>query len=605
LEKISYQVISLICPDKTFSRVAEVINAEKIIEKILILKTLSQKQGSNYSQLKFFQMKLTTIILFSLLSISLDAQTITKPIPQQQNKQPKLIVGIVVDQMRYDYLSKYYNKFSENGFKKLLTKGFDCKNTNFNYAPTYTGPGHASIYTGTTPSFHGIIGNDWFVRDSGKVIYVTDDPSVQTVGSTSTKAGKMSPHNLLASTIGDELRLYSNLKSKVISVSLKDRAAILPGGHLSNGSYWFDPGSGNFITSTFYKKELPQWVTDFNARHLADKYLSQPWNTLLPIEQYTESADDDNPYEGLYQGETKPVFPHNLPAMFSKTDYAVLLSTPFGNTIVKDIALAALKDEKIGENDYTDFLAISFSSTDYIGHKMGPQSIELEDTYLRLDRDLAEIITYLEKNYGKDNFLLFLTADHAVAYVPEELMDLKMNAGYFSTKIFSDSLKRYLSKTYNDTSLVSDIINNQIYLNHKLIKQKNIDLKNMEENIVSIALIFKGVANAYTSDQLNGEALKNKSAELMQNGFYIKRSGDVALLLEPQWLDDYSHTGTSHGTTYSYDTHVPLLWYGWNIKPGFTSAPIDITDIAPTIAALLNIMAPNACIGKPIINITK
>jgi predicted AlkP superfamily pyrophosphatase or phosphodiesterase len=377
-------------------------------------------------------MKLTTIIITGLFSLSLHAQTDVKVIPQKENTKPKLIVGIVIDQMRYDYLAKYYNKFSENGFKKLLTQGFNCKNTNYNYAPTYTGPGHASIYTGTTPSFHGIIGNDWFVIDSGRVIYVTDDPTVQTVGSASTKAGKMSPHNMLASTIGDELRLYSNLKSKVISVSLKDRAAILPGGHLSNGSYWFDSGSGNFITSTFYKKELPQWVTDFNVQHLSDKYLSQPWNTLLPIEQYTESAEDDNHYEGLYKGETKPVFPHNLPAMFSKTDYEVLLSTPFGNTIVKDIALAALKSENLGKGDNTDFLAISFSSTDYIGHMMGPQSIELEDTYLRLDRDLAEIITYLEKKYGKDNFLLFLTADHAVAYVPQELMDLKMNAGYFS-----------------------------------------------------------------------------------------------------------------------------------------------------------------------------
>jgi Type I phosphodiesterase / nucleotide pyrophosphatase. len=236
---------------------------------------------------------------------------------------------------------------------------------------------------------------------------------------------------------------------------------------------------------------------------------------------------------------------------------------------------------------------------------MGPQSIEVEDTYLRLDRDLAEIITYLEKNYGKDNFLLFLTADHAVAYVPEELMDLKMNAGYFSYKIFSDSLNGYLSKMYNDSNLVSCIINDQIYLNRSLIKQKDINLKSLQDDIVSFALTFKGVANAYTSYELNGESLNNRSAELMQHGFYIKRSGDIALLLEPQWLDDYSHTGTSHGTTYSYDTHVPLLWYGWDIKPGYTSEPVDITDIAPTIASFLNIMSPNTSIGKPILSITK
>ncbi len=550
-------------------------------------------------------MKLTAMLIGVLLTFSLQAQTTVKNTTQKEQKQPRLIVGIVVDQMRYDYLAKYYNKFSENGFKKLLQQGFNCKNTNYNYAPTYTGPGHASVYTGTTPSFNGIVSNNWFVRETGKTIYVADDPSVQTVGSPSEKAGKMSPHNMLSSTIGDELRLFTNLKSKVIALALKDRAAILPGGFLSNGSFWFDSESGNFITSTFYAQELPKWVSDFNAQRLADKYLSQPWNTLLPVGQYTESASDDNPYEGLYKGETKPVFPHNLPAMFTKTDYEVLRSTPFGNSITKDIALAALKGENLGKGEYTDFLAISFSATDYIGHKMGPQSVEIEDTYLRLDLDLAEIIGYLEKNYGKDNFLLFLTADHAAAYVPSELTDLKMSAGYFSDKIFSDSLKDYLNKKYNETNLVSSVMNNQVYLNHTLIKQKNLVIKSIEDDIVSCALTFKGIANAYTADQLNGPALKNKSAGLIQNGFYIKRSGDVALLLEPQWLDDYGRTGTSHGSTYSYDTHVPLLWYGWNIKPGATSEQVDITDIAPTIASFLNIMAPNACTGKPIIALTK
>ncbi len=521
------------------------------------------------------------------------------------NKLPKLVVGIIVDQMRYDYISKYYDKYSENGFKKILKQGFNCKNTNYSYSPTYTGPGHASVYTGTTPAYHGIVGNNWFVRDSSKIIYVTDDPSTSTVGSPSVKAGKMSPRNMLSSTIGDEVRLYTNMKSKVISVSLKDRGAILPGGHLSNGSYWFDSESGNFITSTYYKKELPKWVVNFNSRHLSDSLLSKPWTTLLPITQYTESVEDDSPFEGLYKGETKPVFPHNLPAMFSKTDYEVLRSTPFGNSIVKDIALAALKAENLGNSEQTDFLAISFSATDYIGHKMGPQSIELEDTYLRLDRDLADILSYLENSYGKDNFLLFLTADHAAAYVPAELMSYKMNAGYFITKVFADSLKHTLNTLYKDTNLVSCIMNNEIYLNHKLIKQKKLSLQSIQEEIASYLLTVKGVANAYTSYELNGAVLKNKFGAMIQNGFYIKRSGDIAFMLEPAWLDDFSHTGTSHGSTYTYDTHVPLLWYGWNIKPGSNSQPIDITDIAPTVAAFLNIMAPSACTGKPIQGLTK
>jgi len=550
-------------------------------------------------------MKFSTVIFFTLLSFTLHAQITEIPKTSNEPGRPKLVVGIVIDQMRFDYISKYYSKFSENGFKKLIKQGFNCKNTNYNYSPTYTGPGHASIYTGTTPAFHGIVGNDWFVRNTNRPIYVTDDPTVQTVGDGSEKAGKMSPRNLLASTIGDELRLYSNLKSKVISIALKDRAAILPGGHLSTGSYWFDSGSGNFITSTFFMKELPKWVNDFNSRHLAGKYLSQPWNTLLPIAQYTESASDDNPYEGLYPGETKPVFPHNLPAMYTKNDYGIIRSTPFGNSLTKDIVLAALKGENLGKGDFTDLLAISFSATDYVGHKMGPQSVEIEDTYLRLDRDIAEILTYLDKNYGKDNVLLFLTADHAAAYVPAQLTDNQLNSGYFNSKVFLNFLNSYLSIKYGDSTIVSFAINNEIYLNHTTIRQKNLILKDVEDEIASFSTTYNGIANAYTGYQLNGEVLKSKPATLIQNGFNIKRSGDVALMFEPAWLEEAIPTGTTHGSTYTYDTQVPLLWYGWKIQSGYTSEPVDITDIAPTIATMLSIMPPNACTGKPIVKITK
>lgn len=542
-------------------------------------------------------MKVLTLLVSLFISFSIFAQA--------ENAKPKVVVGIVIDQMRYDYLARFYDKYSDNGFKKLLSQGYNCKNANFNYAPTYTGPGHASIYTGTTPMFHGIVANNWYVREVGNKTYCTYDSTAMTVGSTTKKVGQMSPKNLISSTIGDELRLFTNMKSRVFAVSLKDRAAILPGGHLSNGSYWFDSKTGNFVTSTYYMTELPKWVVDFNAQHKADKYLSKPWNTLLPIEQYTESAADDNPYEALLKDETKSIFPHNLPAMYSKTDYEVIKSTPFGNSITKDIALAAFKGENIGQNGFTDFMAISFSATDYIGHKMGPQSIELEDTYLRLDKDIAEIISYLESEYGKDGFIMFLTADHAAADVPQLQMDLKMNAGYFNFKKYENLLKSFVKAKFNTEGLISAIINNQIYLNHNLIQEKDIDMEDLQEDIISFTLKFDGVANAYTTEQLNGPALNNKSAVLIQNGFYIKRSGDIAILLEPQWLDDYSHTGTSHGSTYKYDTHVPLLWYGWNIKAGFTNENIEITDIAPTIAALLKMMEPNACTGKPIINITK
>lgn len=392
-------------------------------------------------------------------------------------QKPKLVVGIIIDQMRYDYLYRYYSKYSNGGFKKLMMGGFNCRNTNYNNGPTYTGPGHASVYSGTTPSQHGIIGNDWYVRQTGKTIYVTDDSTVSTVGSSNNAVGKMFPANMLATTVTDELRLSTNKKSKVIGIALKDRAAILPAGHLANAAYWFDSQTGNFVSSTFYMNGLPQWMENFNDKHLTQKYLSQKWNTLLPINQYAESAADDNAYEGKYPGENKPVFPHDLSKMWKPNDFDIIRSTPFGNTLTKDAAIAVIEGEKLGKGTATDFIAISFSSTDYIGHKMGPQSIEVEDTYLRLDRDLAELLSYLEKNYGKDGFLLFLTADHGAAYVPAQLKDDHIPAGYFLRIRMLDSLKTFLNNSYGNGNWVISYINQQVYLNHELISQKKYFIK--------------------------------------------------------------------------------------------------------------------------------
>lgn len=518
-----------------------------------------------------------------------------------QIQRPKLVVGIVIDQMRYDYMYKYYNKYSEDGFKKLMSQGFNCRNANFNYAPTYTGPGHASIYTGTTPSQHGIISNDWYVRKTGRSMYVTDDSTVSTVGSPNVAVGKMSPANMLATTVTDELRLSTNKASKVIGIALKDRAAILPAGHLANGAYWFDSETGNFITSTFYMQDLPMWMKIFNDGHLAQKYVSQSWNTLLPINQYTESAADNNPYEGLFPGENKPVFPHEIKKMWKPNDFEVIRYTPFGNTITKDAAIAAIEGEQLGKGNATDFITISFSSTDYVGHMFGPQSVELEDTYMRLDRDLGELISYLEKAYGKDGFLLFLTADHGVAYVPQQLKDDKIPAGYFNNGAMIDSLKEYLNTIYGNGNWISSYINQQVYLNRNLIAQKNISLKEVQEKVAAYLLKFDGVANTYTACQLSATTFNHRPEVYLQDGFNMQRSGDVSVLLKPGWFESHGGTtGTTHGTPYSYDTHVPLLWYGWHINKGSSSAAVSITDIAPTVADMLSIGQPDAATGKMI-----
>ncbi|WP_299817794.1 alkaline phosphatase PafA [uncultured Pontibacter sp.] len=515
--------------------------------------------------------------------------------------RPKLIVGIVVDQMRYDYLYRYWDKYSDNGFKKLLRKGFNFKNTHYSYVPTYTAPGHASIYTGSEPALNGIVGNSWYDRNTGKVIYCTEDKNVKTVGSTS-DAGEMSPANMVTTTITDELKLATNMGSKVIGVALKDRGSILPAGHLANGAYWFDSENGYFITSTFYKSELPAWVQEFNQQQYPDQYLSQVWNTMLPIEQYTESTADDMPWEGKLSGEDKPVFPHNLPAI-RKKGFELLRSTPGGNTITRDFALAALKGENLGKGKHTDFLTVSFSTTDYVGHTFGPNSIEAQDIFLRLDRELGDMIDKIEAEVGAGNVLFFLTSDHGAAHVPAYLTEYKVPAGVSTSAIVKDSVQNYLTKLYGKGAWIERYMNQQIYLNRKLIDSKKLPLSEVQQRVAEYVIQLPQVERAVTGSSLATTSWAGGALGRVERGFYPSRSGDVVLVLSPAWFEGYGSgkpTGTTHGSYSNYDTHVPLVWYGWNVKPGESSIETKVTDIAPTIASWLYIQEPNGSVGQPL-----
>jgi predicted AlkP superfamily pyrophosphatase or phosphodiesterase len=519
-------------------------------------------------------------------------------------QKPKLIVGIVVDQMRVDYLTRYESKFGEGGFKKLIKGGYFNKNANFNFVPTYTGPGHASIFTGSVPRVNGIISNDWYDKKTGKNMYCAQDETVTTVGSTS-NAGKMSPRNMLTTTIGDEMRLATNMQAKVIGISQKDRASILPAGHTANAAYWYDGSNGAFITSTFYMQQLPLWVSAFNDKKLPEKYLSQDWTTLLPIASYSESLPDDNAFEGLFKGESKPVFPHKLAELKEKNKgLNMIRATPFGNTLTKDFALEAIKNEQLGADAVTDLLSVSFSSTDYVGHQYGINAIETEDTYLRLDKDLEELINYLEKNIGKDNFVIFLTADHGGAHNAAYLQSLKVPAGLIDEKGIEDAMKAHLKEVFGDT-LVMSFSNQQFFLNHTTLAKNKLKLKEVTMEAARYALTLEGVANAYSlydviaSSQSNDVALSR-----IYMGFNDVRSGDVILNYLPAYLD-YGKTGTTHGAAYSYDTHVPLLWYGWKINQGSSYEPVNISDIAPTLSSFLDISFPNGCVGKPIGGLVK
>jgi len=533
------------------------------------------------------------ICLIALLLATLLVRAQSHPQNQEttlNEKGPKLVVGIVVDQMRYDYLPMYWDKFGDGGFKRLVNRGYSFANNHFNYFPTYTGPGHASIYTGTTPSVHGIVGNDWYDRSLCRSVYCVSDSSVSSIG-TDTEAGKMSPDNLWSTTVTDQLKLASP-DSKVIAVSIKDRAAVLPGGHLADGAYWYDGSSGNFISSSWYRDTLPDWVQAFNEDGLARQLSNKTWQTLLPMDQYTEGNPDDTPYEGAFDKEDAPVFPHTL-SDYTKDSYNIVKSSPFGNTLLERFTRKAIEGEHLGTDDVTDFLAISFSSTDYVGHQFGPHSVELEDTYLRLDRDLADLFDYLDKKVGKDNYMVMLTADHGVVDVPAELMDKGLPGGYFNSHEAMAELSDYLNTAYGDGKWVEHYINQQVYLNRDLIEEQDIPLLEIQKDAADFLRGLDGVQATNTATNFEYKSFTGDLQAKYQNGFHYDRSGDVYIELKPGWLDSSYRTGTSHGSPYNYDTHVPLLFYGWNIPHGKTSQKTVITQIAPTISAMLNIDYPS------------
>ncbi|MBL7937580.1 MAG: alkaline phosphatase family protein [Bacteroidia bacterium] len=537
--------------------------------------------------------------LFAFLIISNSLFSQTKPVAANSAlKQPKLVIGIVVDQMRQDYIYRYWNKFGNGGFKKLINEGYFYRNAQYNYVPTFTGPGHASIYTGTSPATHGIIANDWFVKETGKMMYCTDDSNVKPVGSES-KAGLMSPKNLLVTTIGDELKLNTNQQAKVFAISLKDRSSILPAGHSANGAFWFDGSNGKFISSSHYMNELPAWVNEFNNLQLAKKYLSQGWNTLYPIAGYTESISDKNNYEAAPNKKDTAIFPYQYNSQLEKNNFEIIKATPFGNTITKDLAIACLKAEQLGKGKQTDMLCISFSSTDYVGHSYGPRSVEVEDVYLRLDKDLEELINTLNASVGKDNYLIFLTADHGACDVPAHLMDLKIPGGYVDEEALTKTIKTFCQNQYGD-SLVSSLSNQQLFLNESKMTSMKLNKFAVEHTLANFILSVKGVAEAYPSEVLKYENYTDDSFKyLIQKGYNHVRSGNVAFSYNPAWME-YHNKGTTHGASYSYDTHVPLLFFGAGIPKGNSVKKVSIVDIAPTIATILHVSFPNGTTGKPL-----
>ncbi|RKR80819.1 type I phosphodiesterase/nucleotide pyrophosphatase [Mucilaginibacter gracilis] len=551
------------------------------------------------------KLKCLSIALLALTTLAASAQTkktaiaATTAVPR-----PKLVVGIVVDQMRWDYLYRYYSRYQSNGFKRLLNEGFSCDNTNLDYIPTVTAAGHTCIYTGTVPAIHGIAGNDFIIQATGQSMYCTEDATVKTVGSTSV-AGQMSPRNLLTTTVTDELRLATNFKAKVIGISLKDRGGILPAGHSANAAYWFDDATGNWITSTYYMNSLPAWVNNFNQQKNAEKYLKQDWNTLYPVNTYDQSTEDNSPrYEGKPKGADAPTMPVKTSAMYAK-DYGAIRTTPYGNSITLDLAKEAIENEKLGKNTVTDFLALSLSSTDYIGHQYGINAVETEDTYLRLDRDLASFFTYLDNTVGKGNYTVFLTADHGAAHNPTFLTDHNIPAGMWNEAAAKNELNKQLLGKYKADSLVLSLMNYQVNFNYSAINRLHLDETELKNDCIKYLEKQPAIAFAVDMKKAADASIPVALRTRIVNGYNADRSGSVQIVLKPGWFSGHGSTGTTHGTWNPYDTHIPLVFMGWGIPHGHTNASIHMTDIAPTVAALLHIQTPNGTIGLPIVEIVR
>ncbi len=520
-----------------------------------------------------------------------------------EQQKPKLVIGIVVDQMRYEYLTRFYNHYGDEGFKKIINEGFTANNGHFNYTPTYTGPGHASVFTGSTPSTHGIISNEWYDKNLEEGVNCVLDTAMALIGETGGN-GKVSPHRLLVSTLADELKFFTQSKSKSIGISIKDRGAVLPVGRTADAAYWYNKSTGGFNSSTYYfKDQLPAWVRAFNNRKLANQYLTSTWETLKPIDTYIESDPDDSRYETKMPTKRTSTFPYDLAAMKSKTNmgYSLLTVTPYANTIVTEMAKAAIEGEKLGQDGITDILTISYSATDAAGHAFGPYAKEVQDFYLRLDLEIAGLLKHLDTTVGEGQYTVFLTADHAVLDVPQRLIDHKMAGGYFSKTGLSDKINAHLVRYFGKGVYVESISNNQVFLDKEFINSKKIDLYAVQNKVAQLLMGEPGIAEAYPSwmvmqtDFNAGGPIGN-----LVRGYHHKRSGDILYYFQAGWMSGKGPIGTTHGSGYNYDTHVPILLYGAGIRAGESHERYNITDIAPTITTLLKIPFPSGCTGQPI-----
>lgn len=551
---------------------------------------------------------ISTILAFFMTALLLttNSETDTQSSSNPHYESPELVIGLMVDQIRPDYIYRYWNHFEEGGFKRLVNEGFSFRNAYFRHLQTSTGPGHAAQLTGASPMIHGLIGNSWYVRELDRNINVIEDvgSGYEGVGSLPDYSGEKSPNNMLVTSVGDELFMHTGERSKTIGISRKDRGAILPAGHTGD-AYWYEGATGNFITSTYYMDELPEWMQVFNARNMPQEYLSGTWDTLLPIEDYIESRPDNNPYEGTFPGMDTPTFPVDLARIVEEEDLnpSILNLTPFADEMLLELGIAAIEDEELGRRGVTDMLMIGLSAADAIGHRFGPASKQVQDYYIRLDRYLADFFDYLDEEFGMDNVLVFLTSDHGAVYIPEYMSDLGIPTGHteFGTSAagqVSNAVREYLEESYGEDFLLA-YSNQNLYLDHDFIDQNGLDHTAVQKEIKRFALSLDQVGGAITADALNNQEFTEGMRARAMHAFHQQKSGDVVIWLKPQ-THGSGTGGTGHGTGWTYDTHVPVIFFGYDVPAGQSYERVFVSDIASTVSIFLNTPFPSGNIGNPL-----
>jgi predicted AlkP superfamily pyrophosphatase or phosphodiesterase len=541
---------------------------------------------------------LALILLALLLERPGEAQ---RRVPRvERSGQPKLVLAIIVDQFRYDYLERFGDLFGAGGFRRLINEGAVFTDANYEHMPTYTAVGHAAIFSGSVPAQNGIVGNLYYDRRSGKQrVIVSDDDAHLVTSSGVGAAGAASPRVLIGTTIGDQMRLATNFKSKVVAVSLKDRSAVLPAGQRPNGAYWFGEANGEFVSSDYYAKELPKWVRDFNSSTRPDKWFGATWDRSLAADAYNRAQQDSVEVQSSVLGRK---FPYKVTGGLDKPGpqfNTAFLITPFASEYLASFARAAVEGESLGTDEFPDLLSVSFSSPDLCGHYYGPDSQETVDTYARLDKTIAELLDFIDKRVGLANTVIAVTGDHGVAPVPEYMASKGYAAARLQPRGMIDSVDKALSERFGLEKAVVAFVNDQLYFDQNQIGDKKLDPREVENAAAAVVMSTPGVVSCFTRTQLlNAQVPAGPIGRRIMNGFNRDRCGDVWLVTRPFFFFTEGTLPTTHGSPYSYDSHVPVILFGSGVHAGRYNEPASPADIAPTIAALLGVEPPSNRVAR-------